>query len=166
MQLGPKFVQVPTIELKTVYRDTDVKTPGRRARRCAFPRGVVAKPVRPTVIFVLSSGADPTSLLLRFATEKGFQDKLHVISLGQGQGPKAAALIDECSRAGHWCLLQNCHLAKSWMPALEAIVEQLADNQALLNPDFRLWLTSMPCTYGETGVRPCPSLTRSLGTSR
>ncbi|XXQ39846.1 AAA+ ATPase domain-containing protein [Plasmodiophora brassicae] len=126
VQLGPKFVQVPTIELKTVYRDTDVKTP---------------------VIFVLSSGADPTSLLLRFATEKGFQDKLHVISLGQGQGPKAAALIDECSRAGHWCLLQNCHLAKSWMPALEAIVEQLADNQALLNPDFRLWLTSMPCTY-------------------
>ncbi|CAJ1329627.1 unnamed protein product, partial [Effrenium voratum] len=43
---------------------------------------------------------------------------------------------------GDWVCLQNCHLADSWMPRLEAIQEsQDADK---INPDYRLWLTSMP----------------------
>lgn len=37
------------------------------------------------IIFVLSTGADPTSSLLRFAEEMEYQERLHVISLGQGQ---------------------------------------------------------------------------------
>jgi hypothetical protein len=39
------------------------------------------------MIFILSTGADPTSSLIKFATEKG--KTLTVISLGQGQGKKA-----------------------------------------------------------------------------
>jgi hypothetical protein len=39
------------------------------------------------MIFILSTGADPTSSLIKFANEKGKQ--LAVISLGQGQGKKA-----------------------------------------------------------------------------
>jgi dynein heavy chain len=46
-----------------------------------------------------------------------------VISLGQGQGQKAAALIQRRLLSGCWCLLLKCHLAKSWMPQLEKIVE-------------------------------------------
>ena len=43
------------------------------------------------MIFILSTGADPTSSLLKYALDKGKQ--LSVISLGQGQGKKAEKLI-------------------------------------------------------------------------
>jgi len=57
------FVESPSVSMGTIYKDINPCTP---------------------LIFVLSTGADPTSLLLNFASEMGFHEKLNPISLGQG----------------------------------------------------------------------------------
>jgi dynein heavy chain len=68
--------------------------------------------------------------------------KMDSISLGRGQDKKAEKLIEDSASRGGWALLMNCHLATSFMPKLEVIVENLDDSN---HRDFRLWLTSMPC---------------------
>jgi len=120
LKIGRQFVEPPTFNLAQCFKDASVITP---------------------LIFVLSPGSDPVADFLRFAEEMGFSKKYDQISLGQGQGPKAERMIKEFANRGGWVLLQNCHLATSWMPELEKICEDLNEN---LHKDFRLWLTSMP----------------------
>lgn len=122
---GEDFIIFPSALMSEVYGDSSRSTP---------------------IVFVLSTGADPTSMLLRFADSMGMADTLGVISLGQGQGPKAQKMIDESCKKGTWVLLQNCHLAKSWMPNLEKICEGFEESN-MIHRDFRLFLTSMPADY-------------------
>jgi len=79
----------------------------------------------------------------RLAESLDMLAKINPISLGQGQGPKAIAGINEGGKSGKWVLLQNCHLAPSFMMTLEGLVEKLVDTPNL-NDDFRLWLTACP----------------------
>eukprot|EP00741_Cyanophora_paradoxa_P024436 tig00022075_g23593.t1 len=119
--LGASFIEFPPFDLETSYNASANRTP---------------------IIFVLSSGADPTTYLLNLATKRSYGDRLKIISLGQGQGPIAEALIEAARKNGDWVCLQNCHLAASWMPALDRLLEQM--QQMDVHDDFRLWLTSMP----------------------
>ena len=119
--MGRRFIEPPPFDLPGSYKESSAVTP---------------------LLFVLSPGSDPTSALLKFAEDMEKGDSISVISMGQGQGPKAAALIEEAVNTGKWVLLQNCHLAPSWMPALEKICEGINPESA--DENFRLWLTSLP----------------------
>jgi len=94
------------------------------------------------LVFVLSTGTDPAADLYKFAEGMKFGKKLAAISLGQGQGPRAEAMFRSATERGTWVFFQNCHLAPSWMPTLERMVENIDPNK--VHPQFRLWLTSLP----------------------
>lgn len=122
--LGTPFTEPPkNTSVAAVYQDTTSITP---------------------LIFVLSTGSDPMAALQKFAMEKDYLEKLHSISLGQGQGPAAEKLLDKGRVLGHWVFLQNCHLATSWMESMEQIIRNIALGVTSTHPDFRIFLSSMP----------------------
>ncbi|KAJ8737519.1 hypothetical protein PYW08_000114 [Mythimna loreyi] len=121
--LGSVFIESPTIQLNTLYADTTETIP---------------------LVFVLSTGSDPFGAFQKFATEMGMRERVHSISLGQGQGPVAEKMITAAKPKGDWIFLQNCHLAASWMLSLEVIVANLTTESGMPQPEFRLFLSSMP----------------------
>jgi dynein heavy chain len=123
--LGTEFIDIPPLDLAKAYKDTNTSTP---------------------LIFILSYGSDPVTQLKKFAgsPKMGMGDKLQMISLGQGQGPIAEELVRKAMVSGDWVFLQNCHLAASWMPRLEAIVKENSQGDVDINQKFRLILSSMP----------------------
>ena len=82
------------------------------------------------------------SELLKLGDKIGKAKTILTVSLGQGQGPIAERAIADAVESGKWVCLQNCHLAESWLPALERIVEEIRPDGT--HAEFRLWLTAMP----------------------
>lgn len=42
------------------------------------------------------------------------------------QGPWAETMMRAAMEKGHWVFFQNCHLAPSWMPSLERLIENIS----------------------------------------
>lgn len=127
-RMGSKFVEPLEFNLSNFFEESSPSIP---------------------LVFILSQGSDPLSNLFRFA--ETLRMRVETVSLGQGQGPIAEKLIDQAAKEGYWVVLQNCHLAKSFMPRLEALCEGKlkGDN---VHKDFRLWLTSYPSSVFPMAV--------------
>jgi len=71
--MGQQYTEAPTTSMEQIYKATDFKTP---------------------IIFVLSQGSDPHGQIYQFAKQINKEEYLKSISLGQGQGERAVALIE------------------------------------------------------------------------
>jgi len=96
------------------------------------------------IFFILSPGVDPLKdveaqgKLLGFTFDK---QNFHNVSLGQGQEVVAESKLDTGYKMGHWVILQNIHLVRSWLPSLEKLMETYALGA---NPDFRIFMSAEP----------------------
>ena len=120
--MGSEYTKEYQVNLTEIYKETT----------CNIP-----------ILFILTPGVDPYSNVRKLAQTQSM--RLENVSLGQGQGPAAKKLIKEAMENGHWVILQNCHLAISFLPELQLIYQNMKRKEEV-NRNFRLWLTSYPTT--------------------
>jgi len=104
------------------------------------------------VLFITSTGADPSDGLRRVAAETVGRENYHEVSMGGGQQERALKLLRKCAESGAWLCLQNLHLVVAWLPTLEKELNSLTPHES-----FRLWLTTEPHNEFPT-ILICQSL--------
>jgi dynein heavy chain len=160
--LGQQFTQSPALDLQQAFRDSAPTTPvvfitsqgadpvaALRQLAEGLPHeaagpGRPARASSPQVDAPAAAGAGPVG--------EGRGRRLQVISLGQGQGPIAESVLAQAQQLGHWVCLQNCHLAKSWMPRLERLLEQLMAAPAKVGAGVCGWGLSLATSQAPAGA--------------
>ncbi|KAL8435557.1 hypothetical protein ACSSS7_002402 [Eimeria intestinalis] len=128
--LGPRYISPPQQEFSKALDDSTALTP---------------------LIFILSPESDPVGPIRTLAAHAALPDeKLHLLSLGQGQRKVAEEVLQYARVNGDWVCLQNCHLAESFMPVLQQLHDTLRKQQ--VHKDFRLFLTCQPTKILPVGL--------------
>ena len=126
--LGEEFVKPPPLNLAKVFKESSPLTP---------------------LIFIITPGIDPQDEIIQVAQSMELAKYLKSYSLGRGREKGAEELIADAFEKGFWVLLQNCHLSLSWMPKLEAIIDNFGNHP---HDRFRLCLVTMSTPEFPIGV--------------
>ncbi|XP_054720078.1 dynein axonemal heavy chain 2-like [Uloborus diversus] len=97
---------------------------------------------RPLVVIAVSGDIDPAVVISELAKEFQMQNKYQSMALSRGDEYKAAQLIIDSAKMGHWLFIHNCEVLPAFMLALEKTINKL--NVIKVHPDFRLWLGTHP----------------------
>ena len=123
--LGPQYSTSQPPNLEEILSSTDELTP---------------------IIYLLSPGADPSSLIYSLAKKR--RKVVKDIAMGEGQEGKAMGIVKQVLPEGGWGLLQNCHLSPRFLANLEL---HLGEKQALKkagqsvsHSEAKLWITGEP----------------------
>lgn len=79
------------------------------------------------------------------------QQNFHNVSLGQGQEAVAERAMDVAAKMGHWVILQNIHLVKKWLPALEKKLEISPD---ATHQKYRIFMSAEPASTPSGHIIP------------
>lgn len=147
-ELGDKYLNPPPFDMTEIFNDSNNKQP---------------------IIIVLSAGADPMRDIMNLSNLKKI--KFESLSLGAGQSQKACNAIRGAQKTQTWVVLQNCHLAPSFMPTLDGLIEEIVTDPTSA---FRIWLTTMssdqfPVTIVQNAIKitaePPKGLRNNIGGS-
>ena len=140
-KLGPKYITNKTVPFADSFEESGPSTP---------------------IFFILSPGVDPLKDVEALGKKLGytaFNKNFHNISLGQGQEVVAEAAMEAASQKGHWVVLQNIHLVKTWLPSLEKKIEEQSVGA---NETYRLFLSADPATNRANHIIPQSILETSI----
>eukprot|EP00095_Tigriopus_kingsejongensis_P007513 maker-scaffold103_size370364-snap-gene-1.20 protein:Tk07513 transcript:maker-scaffold103_size370364-snap-gene-1.20-mRNA-1 annotation:"dynein beta ciliary-like" len=140
-KLGPKFVENRSVEFSKSFEESGPTTP---------------------IFFILSPGVNPLKDVEALGKKLSFtqvEKNFHNVSLGQGQEIVAENAMEIASREGHWVILQNIHLVKTWLPSLEKKIEEFSEGS---HPSYRLFLSAEPAPTPENHIIPQSILEASI----
>ncbi|KAF4519850.1 hypothetical protein B566_EDAN005192, partial [Ephemera danica] len=140
-KLGSKYVEGRTVEFSKSFEETSPSTP---------------------IFFILSPGVNPLKDVESLGRKMGFTTDLqnfHNVSLGQGQEVVAEEAMEISAKMGHWVVLQNIHLVKKWLPALEKNLEHYSEGS---HPDYRVFMSAEPAATAAAHIIPQGILESSI----
>ncbi|GAB6022905.1 Dynein heavy chain 9, axonemal [Chamberlinius hualienensis] len=132
-KLGDKYVQSRTIDLEKSFDESAPSIP---------------------FFFILSPGVNPLKDVEELGSRFEFTYELknfYCVSLGQGQETNAEQALFKAATDGHWVILQNIHLVKTWLPTLETLLEEAGE---IGHPNFRVFLTAEPAKTVSSHIIP------------
>lgn len=98
--------------------------------------------------FTLPQDVEELGRKMGFTTN---DENFHNVSLGQGQEVVAEEAMDIAAQKGHWVVLQNIHLVKKWLPALEKKLEYYAEGS---HAAYRVFMSAEPAATPSAHIIP------------